>query len=305
MPASPGPTSSCTAACGEDLPSGPEASPERPQQHPDSPDGTCPPGLEVSPSLFTVPAFPDRATYHPKSASWQVFEGIGDSACAFAEDLGTVDDMRGRGLTAKTRSDIRTRRIRGLQPPVPRGAVAAPAAVGLEDLAAVAADVANRLGAAQPTTTMRSAGTPLAEVIALPRRLPELVYDPFTRALDGSGRLRVRIDSQSLTELLGWESGPLTAITDGLWTVLRPDTDGGPLVRNDGRCSVTDDGRLRLSDAVTYALAARPGSEVAVLVLPDQNAVAVCRPAALLLGAPLELLSPPTCTCSERTHSHG
>jgi hypothetical protein len=213
--------------------------------------------------------------------------------------------MRGQGLAAKARGDVRTRRIRGGATAAPGGSVAAPAAEGLEDLGAVAADVARRLGVARPATTWTSPGRPLADVIVLPRRVPELAFDPFTRALDGSGRLRVRIDGRPLTEVMGWASGPLTATKDGLWTVLRPDSDGGPLVRNDGRCSVTDDGRLRLSEGVQFTLSARAGTEVAVLVLPDHDAVAVCRPAALLVGAPLDLLTNPTCTCCERNHCHG
>ena len=241
MPASDGPTSSCAPPCDEDLP-------EDPPEPPEDPSGPLsdlsPAGLTVR--ALTVPTFAPRATFRPKSPSLQAFEELDDSACASAEDLGTVRDRRGQGLAAKARGDVRTRRIRGGATAAPGGSVAAPAAEGLEDLGAVAADVARRLGVARPATTWTSPGRPLADVIVLPRRVPELAFDPFTRALDGSGRLRVRIDGRSLTEVMGWATGPLTATTDGLWTVLRPDTDGGPLVRNDGRCSVTDDGRLRV-----------------------------------------------------------
>jgi hypothetical protein len=165
---------------------------------------------------------------------------------------------------------------------------------GTASLAATASDVASGFagGAARVSAAPMSGGRiPLAEIIHLPVVLPELAHDPVTRTLDSSRRLTVRlVGGHGLCELLGWAPGLLDVTTHGRWQVLTPTPAGTKASRHDGRCTVTSDGRLRLSVAVTTALGRHPGDDIAVLVLPDHNAVALCPPAALLLGAPLDLL---------------
>lgn len=132
--------------------------------------------------------------------------------------------------------------------------------------------------------------TPLAEVVALPTAPPPLRYPPTTRVIDDAGRFTAKIGGASVAELCGWPVGPLRVRTDGFWQVLTADLDGAPVRRFDGRASVNVAGRVRLPQALLHRLALSPGDEVAILVLPDQGAVALCHPSRLLCGAPLALL---------------
>jgi hypothetical protein len=192
----------------------------------------------------------------------------------------TVDGMS-KGLAAKAQANHRVERLRGVPEPV----------VQPGDLGALAADVAGNLTARPMAAVMEMATRrPLAEAMTRPAPLPELARDPFTRVLDASNRLPVRVDGNGLMELLGWSPGLLTTKTDGRWVVLRPDTSRQAAYRNDGRCSVSSQSRLRLSAGVVHNLGVRPGREVAVLLLAEHGAVALCHPAALLLGAPLALI---------------
>ncbi len=223
--------------------------------------------------------------------------------------------MTTSGLHLTSRNRLRAERIRGVPSagrhdgavhqvwPTNGTAAVAPDAV---DLAELSADVAGRFGSRAHTVRQSdNPRQPLADVIALPVVLPQLVHDPVTRTIDDSNRVAVRLGGRNLDAVLGWMPGALTFHTDGLWTVLQPDTAGGPLRRHDGRCSLTTDGRLRLSAAALTAIGVTAGADVAVLALPDRNAVALCRPAALLVGAPLSLLDEPTCTCCERNNCNG
>jgi hypothetical protein len=181
---------------------------------------------------------------------------------------------------------VAVERIRGIDPEVDGDVLAAGVGgdvVVLDTPLARAADIAGRRHATAS------------------RRLTAVnPYRPTTRALDDSNRLSVRLTGPAgkvgLTDVLGWEPGPLAVTSDGEWKVLTPDTSGAPLERHDGRCALNPDGRLRLSLAVIDGLGVRPGDELMVLVLPELGAVALCPTVALLT-------EPPThCTCRERNH---
>jgi hypothetical protein len=119
---------------------------------------------------------------------------------------------------------------------------------------------------------------------------PALTIAPVTRAIGPSGRIRVSVNNQSLTELLGWAPGPLTWTRQGAWTILTPDASKRPAHRNDGRCSYLPEGRLRVSEAACRNLGLSFGDEVMILVLPELNSIALTHPARILTGAPLDLI---------------
>lgn len=119
---------------------------------------------------------------------------------------------------------------------------------------------------------------------------------PTTRAIVPTGRIRVTVGGQNLDELVAWSPGPLSTRRDGPWVVFRPDPSGQASHRNDGRCTYLDDHRLRLTCAVTETLGLRFGDEVALLIVPAQNAVVLTHPSRLLLGAPFTLLDPVSST---------
>jgi DNA segregation ATPase FtsK/SpoIIIE-like protein len=60
-----------------------------------------------------------------------------------------------------------------------------------------------------------------------------LTIAPVTRAIGPSGRIRVSVNNQSLTELLGWAPGPLTWTRQGAWTILTPDASQRPAAAMD------------------------------------------------------------------------
>ena len=88
----------------------------------------------------------------------------------------------------------------------------------------------------------------------------------------------------------GWTPGPLRVSLDGAWVILRPDISGRPPRRNDGRCSYTQDDRIRVTEAACKYLGIAFGDEVALLVLPAFGVLALVNPSRLLLGAPLAIL---------------
>jgi hypothetical protein len=133
---------------------------------------------------------------------------------------------------------------------------------------------------------------PLADVIPLVVPPPPLEHPPTTRTIDDKGRVSVRLGGRALHEVMGWEPGALSCRPDGVWVVLRPHrTRCGR--RNDGTARIGGDGRLRLPAPTRRLLGVVPSDEVAVLALPAHDAVALCHPARLLVGAPLSLLQHP------------
>lgn len=131
---------------------------------------------------------------------------------------------------------------------------------------------------------------PLADVIPLVSAPPPLTHPPTTRVIDTKGRISLRLGRRGLAEVMGWVPGPLCAERDGVWVVLRPDAEGRPLRRNDGRGVLGTDGRLRVPAALRYLIGVDIGEEVSVLVLSGHDAVALCHPSRLITGAPLALL---------------
>jgi hypothetical protein len=129
----------------------------------------------------------------------------------------------------------------------------------------------------------------LAKILPISAAAPIMEYPPTTRAIGPTGRIRVRVNNQSLSELLSWVVGPLTVSPDGAWVILRSQSSTKMRRRNDGRCTYTADNRLRLSQAICTYLGTPFGNEVALLALPEHGALALVNPARLLMGAPLSL----------------
>jgi hypothetical protein len=143
----------------------------------------------------------------------------------------------------------------------------------------------------QPLALQSRGLQPLADVIPLtsPTHVPALRFPPTTRRIDTKGRFHVTLDRCDLATLLGWAPGSLSGVRDGQWLVLSPDAGDGPARRHDSRAALCPDGRVRLSAANRFVLGVEPGDEVAVLVVPEQSALALCNPALLLAAAPLEI----------------
>jgi hypothetical protein len=179
------------------------------------------------------------------------------SAIAPSSHLRTVDDMANQGLALKHPSDALIAGIRGRRD--------------------------------RTKSLVHEPAIQLAKILPITAPAPLMQFPPTTRAIGPTGRLRVRINNQSLSELLGWVVGPLTVCPDGAWVILRMDVSAKARRRNDGLCTYTQDGRLRLSAAICTYLGTQPGHEVALLALPEHGALALVNPARLLTGAPLSL----------------
>ena len=175
--------------------------------------------------------------------------------------LRTVDEMTTQGLTLKHQTQALISNIRGHQ--------------------ARAKSLAPEWGAAK-----------LADILPISGPAPLLQFPPTTRAIGPTGRIRLRINNQSLRDHLGWGPGPLRVSLDGAWVILRPDFSEKVRRRHDGGCTYTADERLRLSEAVCTYLGTPPGQEVALLLLPEHQALALVNPSRLLTGAPLSLFDP-------------
>jgi hypothetical protein len=184
---------------------------------------------------------------------------IGDTDLAIAPSshLRTVDEMNTQGLAVKHQSDALIANIRGHRD-------------------------RTKLLVAQPAIQ-------LAKILPITAPAAEMQYPPTTRAIGPTGRIRVRVNNQSLSELLGWVVGALTVSPDGAWVILRVDVSAKARRRNDGRCTYTADNRLRLSAAICTYLGTPVGHEVAMLPLPEHEALALVNPSRLLMGAPLSL----------------
>ncbi len=264
----------------------------------------------MTPSPIAV-SEPTGAPAHPDFGPDYGSAGDSSFASAAAEVVGTVSDVKRKGLAAKAAQAVAVERIRGVVPDADDGLSAGRGGdvVVLDTPLARAADVTAHLGVrGSKRLTAFNPRRPIGDLLPTVSAAPQLTYRPTTRALDGSNRLSVRLDSPAgkvgLAEALGWASGPLAVSVDGEWRVLTPDRIGRPLERNDGRCSLTTDGRLRLSLAVADGLEAHPGDELMVLVLPEHGAVALCPTVAVLTGAPLSLLTETNHNCCERNHHH-
>jgi hypothetical protein len=182
-------------------------------------------------------------------------------AIAPALHLRTVEEMTNQGLALKHHTDALVTNIRGL-----------------------------KLRAT--STAPERVATTLAKILPISAPAPLLQFPPTTRAIGSSGRIRVTINNQSLGELLGWATGPLTVALNGPWVILSSEPSEKARRRNDGYCTYTQDERLRLSGAICKYLGTPVGDEVALLLLPEHGALALVNPARLLLGAPLNLLDP-------------
>ncbi|HVA53692.1 MAG TPA: hypothetical protein VNF05_09295 [Acidimicrobiales bacterium] len=143
-------------------------------------------------------------------------------------------------------------------------------------------------------------GTPLratlADILPLTAPIPALELAPITRSIGSTGRIRVAFGGRSLShpDLMSWVPGALSVTLVDAWVVLRPDESERAARRNDGRCSFLEDARVRITEAVCLDLGLHFGDEVALLLLRDQNALALTNPARLLLGAPLSLVGAST-----------
>jgi hypothetical protein len=179
------------------------------------------------------------------------------SAIAPSSHLRTVDEMNNQGLAVKHQSDALIANIRGHRD--------------------------------RTKLLVREPAIQLAKILPISAAAPLMQFPPTTRAIGPTGRIRVTINNQSLSELLGWVVGPLTVSPDGAWVILRVDVSAKARRRNDGRCTYTADNRLRLSAAICTYLGTPFGNEVALLALPEHGALALVNPARLLMGAPLSL----------------
>jgi hypothetical protein len=182
-------------------------------------------------------------------------------AIAPALHLRTVEEMTNQGLALKHHTDALVTNIRGL-----------------------------KLRAT--STAPERVATTLAKILPISAPAPLLQFPPTTRAIGFSGRIRVTINNQSLGELLGWVTGPLTVALNGPWVILSSEPSEKARRRNDGYCTYTKDERIRLSAAICKYLGTPVGDEVALLLLPEHGALALVNPARLLLGAPLNLFDP-------------
>jgi hypothetical protein len=140
-------------------------------------------------------------------------------------------------------------------------------------------------------TAPHRAHVQLADILPRVSPAPKLELPPTTRAIGPGGRIRITVRGRSLTELLGWQPGTLTTSLDGAWVVLRPDHSGRTARRHDGSATFTPGERVRLSSALCAWLELHDGDEVALVVVPDHGALALCNPNRLLLAAPLSLLA--------------
>jgi hypothetical protein len=179
------------------------------------------------------------------------------SAIAPSGDLRTVKEMSNQGLAVKHQSDALIANIRGHRD--------------------------------RTKLLVHEPAIKLAKILPISAAAPLMQFPPTTRAIGPTGRIRVRVNNQSLSELLGWVVGPLTVSPDGAWVILRVDVSAKARRRNDGRCTYTADNRLRLSQAICTYLGTQPGHEVALLALPEHGALALVNPSRLLMGAPLNL----------------
>jgi hypothetical protein len=192
---------------------------------------------------------PPELSHHP----------IGDTGAGIAPSsrVRTVKEMSNQGLALKHRSDVLVTNVRGHH--------------------------------ARAKSSVPAPAIELAEILPITGPAPLLAFPPTTRAIGPTGRIRVTMNNQSLAELLGWATGALSVSLDGAWVVLRSDVSKRARRRNDGRCTFTEDGRLRLSQAICTYLGTPFGEEVALLPLPEHGALALVNPARLLMGAPLSL----------------
>jgi len=127
----------------------------------------------------------------------------------------------------------------------------------------------------------------LADIIPLTSAIPSLSHCPVTRAIGTTGRIRLTVGGQTLGDILDWTPGPLSVELRGSWVVLRPADSGRSATRNSGLCSYLDDSRLRVTEAVCTNLGLSFGDEVLVMVIDEENAIALTHPARILTGAPL------------------
>jgi hypothetical protein len=195
-------------------------------------------------------------------------------------------------LTAKKQSDLR---VAGIHRPVPArpGAATSVSSGGASEAALMPppellerkrALVARFDGLAAGLSSPAAGDVPvLADVLPL-FDLPVLPVDGETSQLDAKGRFACT----AARTLLGWEPRDLIARIEGHWVVLSPAGD-----LSSRRCTA----RFNASDKVTLPVAqqrllgVQPGRKVYVQPIPAANALALINPSALLLGAPLSLLS--------------
>jgi hypothetical protein len=119
---------------------------------------------------------------------------------------------------------------------------------------------------------------------ATPVRFPVGVQ---SRKVDDSRRIRLRWDSDSIAELLGWSTGLLDAVCHDGWLVLtqRPEHVGAPAGRNSSFANLvsagTDSERIAFRDAHLGHLAAACGDHLLVAPIPDAGALVVTNPVGL------------------------
>lgn len=197
-------------------------------------------------------------------------------------------------LTAKKRSDLRVAALHRAATPAPQnrpamavGAAAAEVALmpSPELLEQARALVARFDGVTDRMPSgLNAAGAPvLADVLPL-FDLPQLPVDGETSRLDAKGRFTCT----AARTLLEWQPQDLAVQSEGHWVLLTP-TGVLSTARCTARLNASD--KLTLPSAQRRLLGVEPGRKVYVQPIPEADALALVNPAALLLGAPLSLLS--------------
>ena len=127
----------------------------------------------------------------------------------------------------------------------------------------------------------------LADIIPLTSAAPVLEYAPVTRTIGNTGRIRFTAGGSTMGDILGWTPGALSVEVRGAWVVLRPEETGRTVSRHSGLSSYLDDARVRVTNSVCANLGLNFGDEVLMLIISDENAIALTNPARILTGAPL------------------
>ena len=140
----------------------------------------------------------------------------------------------------------------------------------------------------QCVTTDNSVHFPaLADILPFTAPLPRLEVNPTTRIIGPTGRVRLMIQGVVVSTVLGWRTTNLRVEISGSWLVLHQDSSGRTTHKNDGHCSVTPDGRIRLTKAACKTIGLAFGDEALFLPIPEKGILAITHPSRILTGAPL------------------
>ncbi|MCB0966068.1 MAG: hypothetical protein KDB37_04480 [Ilumatobacter sp.] len=118
-----------------------------------------------------------------------------------------------------------------------------------------------------------------------------------TRKLDAAGRVKLRWDSASVAELLGWGPGLLDAVCHDGWLVLtqRDDLVNAKPGSNSSFASITNAGtaneRIALRGAHLHHLGVADGDHLLLAPLPDAGALVLTNPCRLAAFASEQVLA--------------